>query len=299
MPTQKENHEALKKLIYTGRAEEFKQKLYALRESDPEVARQCIEGEGDEGRGLLSWVAMQPGNEELIAYMIDEVKAEVDHQDGKGRTALSLAISYGYIENVRALISKGADIHIPDMRGNTPMHIAAEPHNNSSQLIELLCDTYREQEASRCAEAGENSSSGDDDIPPWKVMNKTGATPLHVAAKFNIEAIHALILYGYEGRISKEELNKKDCYGATPLHHAATSETGYNAQYLLMLGGDKDIADDEGEVASDTASRWDHGGLDWQVITSFQPSSATPDDFYTKIVDRVILSGEDFVPGEF
>ena len=295
---EEETHEELKKLIYTGKTEKFKEKLNKLLDEDEVLAQQCITGNRDNGRGLLEWIAMASGNdEELIDYMVYEVKADVNHQDEKGRTALSIAISYGYIENVKALIKYGADIHLADRYGNTPMHIAAEPHDNSTQLIELLCDTYRAQEASRgfgaaTAEASELS-------PPWKVENRYGSTPLHAAAKFNIEAIHALMLYAYKGKIPKEDLNKPDNYGDTPLHYAARSETGYNAKYLLILGAAQNIVNKEGEIAADSANDWDPGGLDWRVITNFQPDNTNAEEFYTKIVDQVILAGGFFVPDEF
>lgn len=299
-PKEKETHEELKKLIYTGKTEEFKEKLNKLLDEDKVLAQQCIDGKHDEGRGLLGWVAMASGYDiDLINYMIDEVKADVNHQDAKGRTALSLAISYGYVENVKALIKRGADIHLADSQGNTPMHIASEPLDNSTQLIELLCDTYRTQKARMDAQAAEEDVY-QQPTPPWKAENHNGATPLHKAAKYNIEAIHALMLYGYEGQIPKEDLNKPDKNRDTPLHYAATSETGYNSQYLLMLGADKTIINKEGETAANVANCWDHEGIDWQVITNFQPDEdKRADEFYSIIFESVFMGGESFIPDEF
>lgn len=300
---EEETHEELKKLIYTGKTEKFKEKLNKLLDEDKVLAQQCIDGKHDEGRGLLGWVAMASGYDiDLINYMIDEVKADVNHQDAKGRTALSIAISYGYIENVKALIKYGADIHLADSQGNTPMHIASEPLDNSTQLIELLCDTYRAQEARPDAQAAEEDVSANQQPtpPPWKAENHNGATPLHTAAKYNIEAMHALMLYGYEGQIPKEDLNKPDNGGDTPLHYAATSETGYNSKYLLMLGADKTIINKEGETAANVAADWDHGGIDWQTIMDFHPNhTGNAEDFYTKVLNDIVLGEESFDPDAF
>ena len=99
---------------------------------------------------------------------------------------------------------------IADARGDTPLHVAAEEHDNSTQLIEILC------------------AAGAD----VRAKNLSGATPLHTAAKYSIEAIHALILYG---RMTVDDINKADNDGFTPLHYAAMSETGYNCQYLFLF----------------------------------------------------------------
>lgn len=270
MPYDKQIQEGLKRLIYIGKTERFKKVFNKIVKEDSDAAQEYLNGEHDEGRGLLEWVAMKRGGQELIDYLIDEVGVDINQQDGKGRTALLLAVDRGYMDNVRTLIFKGADVTIPDSQGNTPLHVAAEPHDNSTLLIEILC--------ARGADV--------------RATNKAGATPLHTAAKYSIEAIHALVLYG---RMTVDDINKPDNDGYTSLHYAAMSETGYNSQYLLMLGADRTLTSADGKTAAEVADNWDYQGKDWKAIMDFQFSNVSAEDFYSKVFDNVILGGEDFV----
>lgn len=269
MSYDKRIQEGLKRLIYTGKTKQFKSVFNKILEEDFEAATLYLSGKNDEGRGLLEWVAMKRGGQELIDYLVDEVGVDINQQDGKGRTALLLAVDRGYMDNVRTLILKGADVKKPDFLGDTPLHVAAEPHDNSTQLIEILCVAG--------ADVG--------------ATNNAGATPLHRAAKHNIEAIHALVLYG---GLTNDDINKPDSNGYTPLHYAAMSETGYNCQYLLMLGADRTVVNEDGETAAEVADNWDYQGKDWKAIMDFQFNGVTAEDFYSKVFDSVVLGGEEF-----
>lgn len=253
--------EQLKKYIYTGEVNKFKKLFGSILEDDPALAQEYLTGKHDEGRGLLSWAAMQARNTDLIDYLIETAGANVNQQDDKGRTALLLAVDRGHIENEKELILKGANVSIADYNGDTPLHVAAEPVNNSTRSIELLC------------------ASGAD----ITARNKQWATPLHKAAKYNIEAIHAIIKYG-QGKIN---INQQDKDGNTPLHYAAESETGYNNTYLLMLGADRTITNNRGKTAAQTAEEWDYQGKDWAAIIKFEPQQPYLDaeEFYLKTVE--------------
>lgn len=268
MPYSKQIQEGLKRLIYTGKTEQFKQAFNELARKDKESIHDYLNGTYDESRGLLEWAAMKRGGQELIDFLVDEVKVDINQQDSKGRTALLLAVDRGYMDNIRTLILKGANVAIADARGDTPLHVAAEEHDNSTQLIEILCA------------AGADA----------RATNDTGATPLHRAAKHNIEAIHALVLYG---KMTIDDINKPDNNGFTPLHYAAMSETGHNCQYLLLLGANRTLTNIDGETAAQVADSWDDQGTDWQAIMGFQFNNLNAEDFYSTVLEKVVLGGED------
>ncbi|MCA0254820.1 MAG: ankyrin repeat domain-containing protein [Proteobacteria bacterium] len=257
MPYDKRIQEHLKSLVRAKKIDQFKTIYKAIEQKDTELARQYLYGEHDEGRGLLAWAAMEEGNQNLISYLIKRTGAFVNHQDGKGRTALLLANDHGCVDNAITLIRNGADTEIADYFGATPLHTAAASNSdNTSKLIELLCT------------AGANVNA----------QNKQGATPLHIAAKHSLEAIHTIIKY----RGQHIDINKKDNDGDTPLHYAAQSETGHNSTYLLMLGADRTITNNDSQTALQVADEWDSEGKDWDAILEFR--GGDPEIFYKQVL---------------
>lgn len=271
MPYNFKTQEELKTLIYTGKVEEFKKRFEKIRTEDSAQAKEYLLGTKDEGRGLLSWASMQASCKELITYLINEAGADVNQRDGKGRTALLLSVSEGHLNNTKQLLLNKANPMIADRNEDTPLHVAAEGVNNTTAIIELLC-TAKGAILSK---------------------NKQGVTPFHTAAKHSLEAMHALIKYK-GGEIN---INEKDNNGDTPLHYAATSETeGINVTYLLMLGADRTICNNDLETPAQTATNWDESGKDWQAIIGFAPRKGdNPEAFYTQAMqeEKVLLFGLD------
>lgn len=280
--------EKLKQLIYTNKFEEFKNEFDTIKKTASSVSqraskeednkeesytiRDYLEGKNDEGRGLLGWASSQISTgEKFIEYLINQ-GADINHQDGKGRTALHLALDHGHLNNTIKLLRKGADINLADRNGDLPLHIASHTQDNNAELIELLCE------------------SGGAKID---VKNKQGATPLHIAAKYSLNAIHALVKY-YPNDI-KKIINLADDHGDTPLHYAAMSETGYNNTYLLILGADRTLTNKANETAAQVANDWDANGEDWKAIIGFSLNeNHDPEVFYNETLEKGMqLLGQD------
>lgn len=190
-----------------------------------------LDGRHDEGRSLLHWAALWFENKDLIEYLINE-GANVDHQDGRLRTPISNAVDNGHIGNVRALLTNRADPTIPDWTGDTCLHVAA--HNDSDEVIEVLL------------------ADGRDTIDK---VNKNGATPVHIAAKYSLHALHAFFHYKSDDAIRL--LNVGDNYGDTPLHYAATAgDSGDAATYLMLLGADRIKNNKDGVTPIQAAREW-------------------------------------------
>ena len=51
--------------------------------------------------------------------------ADVNQADGRGITALGLAVGYNKLELVKVLIAARADVHQADAKGSTSLHYAA------------------------------------------------------------------------------------------------------------------------------------------------------------------------------
>ena len=246
----------LKKLVTEGNTKEFIKTFNSIRGEDHKVISEYLYGKHDQGCSLLSWACMEENTGQIITHLINKVGLDIDHTDAKGRTALYMAVDRGMINNVRLLIKNDANIDSADYLGDTPLHVAAEPNDNSEELIELLCA------------AGAKFTS-----------NKSGATPFHIAAKHNIKAMHTLV----EHRGQEIDINAQNDNGDTALHCAAESETGYNSTYLLKLGASRTIKNDEGETAAQVATNWDPEGVDWQAIIGYQRDGITAEEFYTQV----------------
>ena len=62
-------------------------------------------------------------------------KADVNLPDIHGQTPLHVSISKYHDESVKLLLKAKADIHLRDKKGNTPLHIAAESANNDAAIL--------------------------------------------------------------------------------------------------------------------------------------------------------------------
>ncbi|XP_075469490.1 ankyrin repeat domain-containing protein 63 [Ascaphus truei] len=94
---------------------------------------------GEQGRPpLLFAVCLREAEARarFVRLLLDK-GADVNGQDGAGRTALSLACELGYLDAVQLLVQHAADPEIPDRAGNRPlMYAAAGGH--SAELRFLL-----------------------------------------------------------------------------------------------------------------------------------------------------------------
>jgi ankyrin repeat protein len=78
---------------------------------------------------------------DIVRFLVEECKAEVDIQNNNGQTPLMYAISKQNIEIVKLLVNKGADIYKNDINGNTPLKYAEETGNQ--ELVEFLNKPYK------------------------------------------------------------------------------------------------------------------------------------------------------------
>lgn len=185
-----------------------------------------------------------------------------DYTDGAFATPLLRAIVNCDPKEVKEALNKGYSSNLPDNRGWTPLHEAANDDSRSECLKEILAhgqvsinsQTFQGETALFLAcEKGL--------ITTVKLLlkvrkcnvnlpNSEGVSPLHVAClKGNLEVVKGLIKFG-------AKVNSQDFNGYTPLHEAVAFEDGSInvrdrvvfdiCQYILRHGGDSDIAEYEG-----------------------------------------------------
>lgn len=132
--------------------------------------------------------------------------------------SLSSGLSAGLYSGVIAakeLLANGADPNIPDLKGKTPLHHAA--------------DCWWEEPIQDLLQAGANIDSADHE----------GSTPLHIACTTPYTPVMRLLLQSADHTL-------RDSEGVTALHRAAQRDSFFGAAMLLRKGASPHILDNSG-----------------------------------------------------
>ena len=268
--------ETLKKYIYIGNFEEFK-KLFdeIILKGDSE---NYLLGTKDEHRGVLYWASRQIMSEELIIYLIDECGADINEQHGKHlQTALITSIESGNLNIVRLLLSKGANMFLTDKYGNIPIvHVIMKMGSNYHDE-EMFGELYNYMTI------GDKITKNNFGATPLHYACKYGTVET-IKLLLNIYGIDdkdcnfinetttnkelQQIIENYDNDVkinidmlclrlkyqniinNNVSINIKDYNGDTLLHWASyENNTNENIKYLLMLGADPNIRNNDGDIA--------------------------------------------------
>jgi ankyrin repeat protein/beta-lactamase regulating signal transducer with metallopeptidase domain len=148
-----------------------------------------------------------------------EAKAATESGDKRTNT-LHEATAAGDADQVKLLLSKGADINAKDKDGRTPLHSAA---------------WYGRKDAAQVLIA-KGANVNETDV--------SGQTPLHLAASFRWRFVPELLL------AKGANVNARDKAGNTPLHIAAGDQGPKKdfLEFLLAKGADVNARNDKGET---------------------------------------------------
>ncbi|KAK3269039.1 hypothetical protein CYMTET_22493 [Cymbomonas tetramitiformis] len=151
---------------------------------------------------------------EMLRELVDK-GAEVDAEDGKGRTALTVALAFGQEAAARALLEAGAGVNAGT--GRRPLHAAAE-----KGMVEMLIEL-----------AGKGVEVDAED--------REGRTALTVALAFGQEGAARALLEAGAG------VNAGT--GQRPLHAAAMKGMEEMVRELVEKSTEVDAEDGEGRTA--------------------------------------------------
>ena len=75
-------------------------------------------------------VACEGNHKDIVVKLLSSGQCKIDQQDLTGATALFVACKAGYTDIARLLISRSADIKIPNNDGTSPLIAASSKFNN-------------------------------------------------------------------------------------------------------------------------------------------------------------------------
>ncbi|GBN29048.1 hypothetical protein AVEN_76316-1 [Araneus ventricosus] len=127
---------------------------------------------------------------------VKNIEVDINSQDGKGRTALHIAVDNGEREKINTLLKKGADVFMVTKEDNTALHFASA--RGYDDIAETIFN-HAERQIRLSAKDLVNA------------RNNTLSTGLHLAS--NVRTAKCLLKHG-------AIYNAKNDLGQTPLDHA-------------------------------------------------------------------------------
>jgi len=215
---------------HRNRVDMLRQLVAAGSEIDPETT---------EGETPL-WLAVKLRNQEAIDFLID-VGADINHRINPKETMLSIAVETNQRTIAQTLINSGADTTAllidDDGTESTPLHLAAEFGLND--ILRLMADAGANLESKvwpgytplfSAVRAG--------NLPTVKTLVRSGASTqarsLAGETVLFVSTAHVPVLkYLLDLGIN---VNHRDHYGATALHHAGSQGRLAAAKVLLQHG---------------------------------------------------------------
>nr|XP_061836747.1 histone-lysine N-methyltransferase EHMT1 isoform X2 [Nerophis lumbriciformis] len=136
-------------------------------------------------------LAAKSGHYEIVQYLLTTGFVNINCQDDGGWTAMIWATEYKHVDQVKLLLSKGADISIRDKEENICLHWAA--FSGSVKIAKLLLDTDCNLQA----------------------VNIHGDSPLHIAARENrLDCVMLFLSHGADVFLkNREGETPPDCCG--------------------------------------------------------------------------------------
>ncbi|CDO52659.1 hypothetical protein DV451_004438 [Geotrichum candidum] len=98
------------------------------------------------------WIAASDNDIDYVKSVIESGQHSPNDKDNNGYTPIHAAASYGHIELLKYLISKGGNINVTDEDGDTPLHSVED-----ADVARILVEEFKAD---------------------WKLKNSEGQTPL-------------------------------------------------------------------------------------------------------------------------
>jgi ankyrin repeat protein len=193
----------------------------------------------DDGNTVLMNAAAGSRDTALIGLLLTHVK-NINQQNQKGLSALTMAVKSNSPQMVSFLIGKGADVRVLDKSGNNLAYYLVESYGTGGE---------RQFNGPKPEDFDTKMKLLQDKGLDVKTQQRNGNTLYHLAvAKNNISLLQRL-------QPLNIDVNSKNKEGVTALHKAALiAKDDAILKYLISIGAKKDIGTSFNETAFDLAS---------------------------------------------
>jgi len=180
----------------------------------------------DDDNNTLVHEAVFSDSEPLLRYLINDLNLPVNCTNRDGMTPLHLAAHSKSTRTANLLINCGAFIDPRDDSGKTPIMIACQKNDNP------MCIMLLDKGAS------------------VRSIDKNGESALHHASRGRcLACVRTLI------RQPREDLDRQNFIGDTPLHVACQAGSHTSVRFMLTGGADPDIKNRSRDLPIDLVSR--------------------------------------------
>lgn len=180
-------------------------------------------------------------------------------RDSFGNTPLHIAVQRGAtVEQVKYLLSCGADVNARNRNGDTPLFIAIQKNDRPAgeMLLAYQADVFAANTDNYSPLRMALTAGGE--IQDWvlsseiiKASDGIGNTPLHYAAEWKLDsAITSLLEKG-------APVNVQNANGETPLFNAVKANSPSSVAMLMKNGADWNVRDFLGNTALHASVRYD------------------------------------------
>ena len=161
----------------------------------------------------------------------EALKKLVDSQDIDGNTMLHYVVKFGNAEMVEDLLERGASLNIENGKRYTPLNLAISYGKNEIIKVMLEKESHRSYSAT--------------------TRDRSNKVDLHSIRALIANALieDDLIIGLISKELTRDDLNKKDQGGNTPLHFAAAYGRLEIVKFLLENEADPSLKNNEGKTA--------------------------------------------------
>lgn len=209
------------------------------------------------GQTPLWMAAASPDDEAVLRSLLERSDLDLNKTARWGEACVYRAACYAQHTALQLVLDKGADINLPNEKGQTPLSIAAAKGNKECLEILLKRPDIAIDQADQTNKTPLMYASEEDRIhcirlllahkPALEVKDSEGRTALSLAAAKGNKIPSKLLLK------AGAQVNTQDAKENTPLALAAEHKQDVVVRFLLENGADAELADEDEETPFEKA----------------------------------------------